>query len=79
MWRSERSTMGRLSPSESAVETLLIYTRWAYDNVEALRDAGIEVPDVSAPGKHLLSDGTRITAERRDRADAAANVAKVGD
>ncbi|KAJ1454914.1 nuclear protein Es2-domain-containing protein [Pelagophyceae sp. CCMP2097] len=50
---------------------------WAYDDLAKLKDAGVDVPDVSAPGKHVLSDGTRISAARRDRADAAADVQRV--
>ena len=35
------------------------------------------VTDTSAPGRHLLSDGTRISEERRLVADAAAAGAKM--
>jgi hypothetical protein len=44
---------------------------WCYD-AERLKAAGIEVPDTSSLGTHLLSDGTRISEERRLQADAAA-------
>ena len=45
---------------------------WCYD-AERLKAAGIEVPDTSSLGTHLLSDGTRISEERRLKADAAAS------
>ena len=44
---------------------------WCYD-AERLKAAGVEVPDTSSLNTHLLSDGTRISAERRLKADAAA-------
>ena len=44
---------------------------WCYD-AERLKAAGIQVPDTSSLGTHLLSDGTRISEERRLKADAAA-------
>ncbi len=44
---------------------------WCYD-AERLKAAGIEVPDTSSLNTHLLSDGTRISEERRLKADAAA-------
>jgi len=37
---------------------------WCYDAAR-LRAAGVEVPDTSSLGTHLLSDGTRISEERR--------------
>jgi hypothetical protein len=45
---------------------------WCYD-AERLKAAGIEVPDTSSLNTHLLSDGTRISAERRLQADTAAD------
>ena len=44
---------------------------WCYD-AERLKAAGLEVPDTSSLNTHLLSDGTRISDERRLQADAAA-------
>ena len=44
---------------------------WCYD-AERLKAAGFEVADTSSLNTHLLSDGTRISDERRLKADAAA-------
>ena len=44
---------------------------WCYD-AERLKAAGVDVPDTSSLNTHLLSDGTRISDERRLQADAAA-------
>ena len=44
---------------------------WCYD-AERLKAAGIDVPDTSSLNTHLLSDGTRISEQRRLKADAAA-------
>ena len=52
---------------------------WAYDE-RSLLEAGVEVPDPTDPGRHLLSDGTRLSEARRLLADAAAAAApKRGD
>ena len=53
---------------------------WAYD-AASLAAAGVEAPpDPTDPGRHLLSDGTRVSAARMLRADAAAAAApKRGD
>ena len=45
---------------------------WCYD-AERLKAAGVDVADTSSLGTHLLSDGTRISAERRLQADHAAD------
>ncbi|KAJ8609552.1 hypothetical protein CTAYLR_006027 [Chrysophaeum taylorii] len=43
---------------------------WSYD-ADRLIQAGVDVPDPSAPGLHLLSDGSHISRERRLIADKA--------
>ena len=45
---------------------------WCYD-AERLKAAGVDVPDTFSLNTHLLSDGTRISAERRLQADHAAD------